>query len=55
MPSPEYISSGEVTSLNMNLQLLVRFETNFKLNIINTDGNSLILPEHLKEKEFHYV
>ena len=38
-----------------NLQLLVRFESNLKLNIIDKDGTSMISEDQIDEKEVHFV
>jgi hypothetical protein len=54
MPSSNVIGS-EITSLSMNLQLLVRFETSLKLNIIDHNGDSMIPYEDKHNKEFHYL
>lgn len=54
MPAAEHFGE-DLNSLSMNLQLLVRFETSLKLNIIDHNGESMILPEDRLKNEFHYL
>ena len=53
---PENIRWGD--SLKLNWYLLVRLETDIKLNLINNDGQSMIDvadEERMKEKEVHFI
>ena len=53
---PENIRWGD--SLKLNWYLLVRLETDIKLNLINNDGQSMIDvadEEKVKEKEVHFI
>lgn len=54
MPGADHFGE-DLNSLSMNLQLLVRFETSLKLNIIDHNGESMILPEDKSKNEFHYL
>ena len=39
----------------MNLQLIIRFESNLKLNIIDKDGTPMIPEDNSDENEVHFV
>ncbi len=38
----------------LNCEIIVQFNTNMKLNITNDLGESLIKPEKLKQREYHF-
>ncbi len=50
---PEFKSMGE--KLSLNFELLLRIETNLKLNLIGTDGKSLLTEDDKDEEEVHFL
>ena len=55
MPQADPNEVGGPTDMPTNLQLLIRFETNLKLNIIDKDGTPMISEDQNDEKEVHFV
>ena len=41
--------------LPANLELLIRVETNLKLNVIDNEGKSLIAKDDINDDEYHFI
>ncbi len=52
--SPEQTEWG-TTYLQLNSMFKLRVETNIKLQLIDMNGNPLISPERVADKEIHFI
>ena len=53
MPSMDQMD--QVLDLEMNLQLLVRYETSLKLNLIDSKGEPMIKESEKRDREVHFL
>ncbi len=52
--SPEETEWG-TSILQLNSMFKLRVETNIKLQLIDMNGNALISPERVADKEIHFI
>lgn len=53
MYMPEMKSLGE--KLTLNFEMVIRVDTNLKLNMVGRDGKALISPDDFDEEEIHFM